>query len=105
MNINSYDDISVGMLIDDTYLNYLNISTAAPLSLVMLHESIDTVNDSLLEKTINKLIQYKLPKFTGMSINELLDLPTYELKMYIRSAINASRADGKIIDRISDELE
>lgn len=105
MNINRYDAVSVNMLIDDLYLNYLDINTNAPLSLIMLHDSINTVKDSLLEKTIDKLIQNKIPKMTGMSVKELLDLPTYELKMYLRSSVKLGIKDSKVINKISEELE
>lgn len=63
------------------------------ITLATMTESADVYKGSPLELTILKLLRLKLPKVTGMSIKELMDLPTYELKMYIQQVVKANEIE------------
>lgn len=74
---------------------------AHPISLVTMNEEYDVYTDSPLEQTIFTLIRLKIPEATGMSVKELLALPTYELKMIYRSVKKAKIIEGEIANAIT----
>ena len=84
-------------------LQATNVPIDGIFSLATLHESIDTVNGSLLELTIDRLIRLKVSKSTGMGIDELLELPTYELKMIIRSIVKQGKEETAMIENLTKE--
>lgn len=65
----------------------------SPVTLATMNEATDKLSGSLMEATILKLVRLKLHKATGLTIPELLDLPTYELQMYVDSVIEAKRLE------------
>ena len=86
-----------------------------PLMLAMFNEQSNYMQGNLKEKTIERLIKLELPKLTGMSVYELLKLPTYELRSIVsiadklnRENLIASRAKLKrgrdLIDEMDEEL-
>ena len=82
------DNIMAQMMLQEQYELAFGIQTtkdASPISLVTHSEATDIYTDCLLEKTITKLIKYKVPELTGMSLQQLLDLPTFQLKTIMRS--------------------
>lgn len=65
-----------------------------PITLTTIKEDTDPYHASQLEKTMEWLIARKVPASTGMSLMELLNLPTYELRM-LKSAIMSSEVIEK----------
>lgn len=108
ITLDTNDSITNQMLAMESYersFGIQNINSKSPIALATMSVDTDCYTNSLLEKTIDRIISMKLFKITGMSVSELLDLPTYELKMIIRSVTKVSRKEQTIIDGISDELE
>jgi len=104
----TYDSITNQMLAMESYERQFKIqdsSSVSPITLVTMKDSTDYHKDSLLEKTIDRIIQLKLHKLTGMTLVELLDLPTYELKMIFRSVTKAGKVEKKKMDELEDELD
>ncbi len=94
LTIKSYDSISNQMLLMEKYEEILEIQTnesKTPIPLVTINNTTDIYNNSLLEKTITKIMRSKLCELTGLSITELLALPTYYLQMVFRSATHVAK--------------
>lgn len=103
-----HDSITNQMLAMEAYEQAFGIQTtgaSSPITLVTMKDSTNYLKDSMLERTIDRIIQLKLHKLTGLNLNELLNLPTYELKMIFQSATKVGRSDKKKLDALDDILE
>lgn len=70
------------------------------LSLVCMSEAEDIYNGSIYQATVTRLIKLKVPQSTNMSLIELLDLPTYELKSLLVSIEQAEAERRAETDRL-----
>jgi hypothetical protein len=86
--LESFDHITNQMLLMEKYELSFGIQpteNASPISLVTMNDSTDIYTNGLLERTIYRLIKMKAFEYTGLSITELLDLPTYKLQIVLRA--------------------
>lgn len=104
----TYDSITNQMLVMEAYENALDIYTTSdrsPITLVTMNASTDFMNNTMLEKTIFRLISLKIHTITGLSIVELLDLPTYMLQMLMRSVTKAGVIENYKLNEIEKNLK
>ena len=105
----SYDSITNQMLLMEKYEQRFNIQDTIdpfPISLVTMSKYTDVVTDSLMERSYTKLLDLKLPELTGLSITELLDMPTYKLKAVIRALRNSNTIkNNTLTDKEMKELK
>lgn len=89
IEMNSYDPIANQMILMERYeqaMGIQNNETKHPITLVTLKDATNVENNGLLEATITRIMKTKLCELTNMSIVELLELPTYVLKMLFKTA-------------------
>ena len=99
ITMDAYDSISTQMLLMEKYEVAFGIqptTDASPISLVTMNEATDILTGGLFERTVSKLIKYKVPELTGLNIKELLALPTYQLKVILRSIASIRREEPKV---------
>jgi len=104
----STNAITNQMLIEELYENSIGITNKtdpSPISTSTHSYSTECFVDSQLEHAITRIMRMGLPKLTGMSVDELLNLPTYELQMYYRAAVSISKVKSEVIDELAEELD
>ena len=98
LTMDSYDSISNQMLLMEKYEVAFKIQPEhdiSPISLVTKNDATDLLTNNLLEKTIGKLIRYKVTELTGLNINELLELPTHRLKAIMNNVVIIRRNETR----------
>lgn len=96
LGLDSYDNIGNQMLLMEMYEQKLGIQpqiNASPITLVTHNEYYMPNIEGLYEKTVYKLIRNKVHEATGLTITQLMDLPTYELQTIVRAIIAVKRAE------------
>lgn len=96
MEMDSVDTISTQMLLMEKYEIALGIQKPEhknPVTLCTMKESNQLHIGSLTENIMFYLISRKIPEMTGMSVNELLNLPTYLFSNIIRACRRAKRLE------------
>lgn len=97
----SYDPLTNDMLVREAYERIYGISdnNRGLLSLATHNNSTDPYVESRMEEMISIIIEKKMVEVTGLSIVEILDLPTYVVLMLGRcTQLNAIREAEKIKD-------
>lgn len=106
--MNSYDSITNQMMMVEAYELALGIQTQesnSPITLATINRSTNFMENTLLERTINKIIQMKMCSATGMTVIEILNLPTFEVMMYYRSLRTMAAADNKLLNEVEEKLK
>ena len=97
LNLTSYDSITNQMLLMETYEESFGIcdhsTSNSPLSLVTHNEGYMPYQNNLYEALLYRMIKNSIPESTGLSIEELLDLPTYKLTSIFRSMIKVRKKE------------
>ena len=105
----TYDSITNQMLAVEQYETTFGIQTASPklspVALVCMSDSTDYLHNSVLERTIHHLTKLKVHAATGMSIDELLDKPTWWLQMTVAGVVKAGMADAAKMADLDNELK
>jgi len=106
LTMKNYDSVSNQMLLMEKYEEILGIQSNEsnlPISLVTINQGTDVYHDSVLEKTLTKIMKSKLCELTGLSITELLELPTYYLQVVFKAASKIAQ-DNKEQDKLIKQL-
>ena len=88
----NYDPITNRMLMIEKYERAFGINdpvNSSPVTLTTGNEVTDLYTDSLLEKAYTKLINVRAPELTGMSVKEILDLPSWKVRTLMRALGNS----------------
>lgn len=108
-NLEDLDSVELQMTLTAMYEETVGIGQGKlhtdQMPLVTTNVETNVMIDSLLERTITRLMTLGIPKSAGMGITDLLALPTYEIQMYVRAAVSISVKDKKILSEIESELE
>ena len=108
LDMPTYDSITNQMLIMEAYETAMGIypdTDRSPITLVTMNASTDFMHNTMLERTIDRIIQLKLHTITGMSLMEILDLPTYVLQMLLRSVTKAGIIENRKLAAIEANLK
>ena len=95
------------LISSDEFLNLYDevVGIGTSNNFILSRICVDNTNpyiDGLYEKTIEKLIKLKIPEETNMSLEELLDLPTYRLKSYINVFEKIKSDETKIYKELEE---
>ena len=107
LTMESFDCITNQMLLMEKYEMAFAIQpkeNPSPISLATMNSATDVYTDSLLEKTLSRLIRAKVFEMTGLNIIDFLALPTYMCQMIIRSITEIRKEDSPVLSKIQKEL-
>lgn len=79
--------------------------SGSPFPLSMMHEGMDLSLTDVIEDEIVMLMEADLPKLTGMSVDELLDLEVSVYESYLRAADRQRAAIAKKLAEINNNLD
>lgn len=108
LDMPTYDSITNQMLVMEAYEDAMDIYTTtdrSPITLVTMNASTDYMNNTMLEKTMDRIIQLKLHTITGMSLTEILDLPTYMLQILMRNVTRAGIIENRKLAAVETNLQ
>ena len=104
----NYGSIANQMLSLEAYENALGIppeDNKSLVTLVTMNYTTDYMVNTMLEKTIDRIIQLKLHTITGLNVMELLDLPTYVLQMLMRSVTRNGILENERLQKLENKLK
>ena len=104
----NHGSIANQMLALEAYEKALEIPTTVDRSLVTLatmNELTNFMEHSMLERTIDRIVQLKLHAITGLNVLEILDLPTYTLQILMRSVTRAGLQESKMLAAVEAKLK
>lgn len=76
----------------------------SPITLSTKSEATELYVDGLYEKTVSRLLKYKVCEMTNMSLEELLNLPTFKLQTIMRAIINLREEEKIAIENEKNKI-
>ena len=97
--MDSHDSVTNKVLILEKYriaLGLQDVADESPFALVSMKKAEDLHTDGLLESTYEHLLKSGLPEKTNMTIEDLLNLPAWKLKVLYRAHMKVKRSAGAV---------
>ena len=98
---NFYYDVDLGMFDHGNE----SLSNDRPYAIVAKHEAENWFGHSPLQDELLEILEMDLPKLTGMSVMELLDLPSCVYDSIKNAAMFASMKNNKSLTELEDSIK